>query len=78
MKYLRKIQKQNPKRKDLVFLTSTRSICNAGRAFAFPDIHFFKALFAMLSASRFVAGSTYAPRATLCDLDTACKYSSTV
>ena len=41
MKYLRKTQKQNPKRKDLVFFTTTRSICNAGRVFAFPDIHFF-------------------------------------
>ena len=34
-----------------------------GRDFAFPDTHFAKALLAMLSALRLVAGSKHAPRA---------------
>ena len=33
------------------------------RDFAFPDTHFVKALLAMLSALRLVAGSKHAPRA---------------
>ena len=37
-----------------------------GGDFAFPDTHFVKALLAMLSALRLVAGSKHAPRAFDC------------
>ena len=51
----------------LTLLTSVSTtvwvLYNPGRDFAFPDTNVVKALLAMLSALRLVAGSKHAPRA---------------
>ena len=46
-----------------VFFHVLRRKIGSGRDFAFPDTNFVKALLAMLSALRLVAGSKHAPRA---------------